>query len=186
MTFGCRPAAVDGISRQFFGDEYRIKGSVLVINPAYTGGISVGMKWPAWHRDADHGTHNYYSLGWPAPLVQLRFFIALSDCNDASEGGLAVYPGSHRCQVPWPHEPSTPLSAIRGAEVPRVQKGDCMLMHHGVMHTALPNPSSRDRVNVQFLTCPSWVRSKEAESYSPNLLTALPDDERERILAPKW
>jgi len=102
--------AIDTISCQFFG-EYRIKGHVLVINPAQTGG-KVGMKLPIWHRDADHGKHPYYATASPSPLFQLRFFIALSDIDTPEHGGLALYPGSHRTQQKWPFDPRSVPSCI--------------------------------------------------------------------------
>lgn len=62
--------AIDIISRQFFG-EYRIKGHVLVINPAQTGG-KVGMKLPIWHQDEDHSVsvvsvHGPFTLPYNNP-----------------------------------------------------------------------------------------------------------------------
>ena len=157
--------AIDIISRQFFG-EYRIKGHVLVINPAQTGG-KVGMKLPIWHQDADHGEHPYYATAWPCPLFQLRFFIALSDIETPEHGGLALYPSSHRTQTKWPFDPR---SVPPGVSIPTCQKGDCLIMHHAIRHTALPNTSDRDRVNMQYLTSPNWIRSKDAERFSPEFL----------------
>jgi len=172
---------VDSISQQFFGD-YRIKGSVLVINPAKekrTGGI----EWPGWHKDADHGTHPYYATAWPCPLFQLRFFIALSDVEDADHGGLALYPGSHRTKLDWPFDRK---EVPAGCEVPLLKNGDCMLMHHATVHTALPNESDRDRINVQVLTTPLWVRSNEAETASADALASLTEEQRNRVITDKW
>lgn len=172
---------IDAISKQFFG-EYRIKGHVLVINPAKTGG-SVGMKLPIFHRDADHGEHPYYATAWPTPLFQLRFFIALSDINEPKHGGLAMYPGSHRTQAEWPFDPRT---VPPGVTVPACKKGDCLIMHHGVWHTALPNTSDRDRINLQYLTSPNWVRSKDAELISLEFFKQMPEEHQERIISSKW
>ena len=173
--------AIDTISRQFFG-EYRIKDHVLVINPAQTGG-TVGMKLPIWHQDADHGEHPYYAIAWPCPLFQLRFFIALSDIDTPEHGGLALYPGSHRTQQKWPFDPRT---VPPGVTIPTCAKGDCLIMHHATYHTALPNISDRDRINVQYLTCPNWIRSKDAERLSPDFLNQMPEKHRELIVSSKW
>ena len=172
---------VDKISCQFFGD-YRLKGSVLVINPAQkkrTGGI----EWPSWHQDADHGSHSYYQTGWPCPLFQLRFFIALSEVTCATDGGLALYPGSHRSKLSWPFDSkSVPV----GCEIPTFSPGDCMIMHHATVHTALPNRSNRDRINIQVLTTPPWIRSNEAESISEKTLDSLTKEQQQRLIRPEW
>ena len=173
--------AIDEISRQFFGD-YRIKTSVLVINPRKEKRKG-GIEWPGWHQDADHGTHAYYATAWPCPLFQLRFFIALSDVEEAKHGGLALYPGSHRTKLQWPFSRKVVPS---GSEIPIFKKGDCLIMHHATLHTALPNESDRDRVNVQVLTTPLWIRSNEAEAASKEALEALSEEHRKRIITEKW
>ena len=173
--------AVDHISGQFFGD-YRIKTSVLVINPAKekrTGGI----EWPSWHQDADHGTHPYYQTGWPCPLFQLRFFIALSDVELAEHGGLALYPGSHRTKLSWPFSCKSVPAA---SEIPTLRQGDCLMMHQATLHTALPNESERDRLNIQVLTTPVWIRSNEAETLSEEILNELSEEHKNRIMPSKW
>ena len=172
---------VDAISQQFFGD-YRIKGSVLVINPTKEKRKG-GIEWPGWHRDADHGTHSYYATASPSPLFQLRFFVALSDVETAEHGGLALYPGSHRTQLEFPFSRK---EMIRRADVPAMRKGDCLLMHHATLHTALPNESDRTRVNVQALTSPVWIRSGEAENIASEVLEALPEEHRKRLAAKPW
>lgn len=172
---------IDAISRQMFGD-YRIKGHVLVINPARTGG-KVGMVLPAWHHDSDHGEHPYHATAWPCPLFQLRFFIALSNLEEQEHGGLAFYPGSHRTRATWPFEGRT---VPEGVAVPGWEKGDCLIMHHAIKHTALPNRSDRDRMTIQYLTSPVWVRSADAERLSPEFLDQMPEGDRNRILVPKW
>ncbi len=173
--------AIDSISRQFFG-EYRFKGHVLVINPARTGG-QVGMKLPIWHQDADHGLHPYYATASPCPLFQLRFFIALSDVDSPKHGGLALYPGSHSARTEWPFDSR---SVPPGATVPSSKSGDCLLMHHAVRHTALPNRSDRDRINMQYITSPNWIRSKDAERLSPEFLAGLPEKHRNLIESSEW
>jgi ectoine hydroxylase-related dioxygenase (phytanoyl-CoA dioxygenase family) len=173
--------AVDQISQQFFGD-YRIKSSVLVINPAKERREG-GIQWPSWHQDADHGTHPYYATAWPCPLFQLRFFIALSDVQSPEHGGLALYPGSHRTKLAWPFDGK---AVPEGCEIPCFKKGDCLLMHHATFHTALPNESDLNRVNVQVLTTPLWIRSNEAEAASKETLDALAEEHRKRILTDKW
>ena len=173
--------AVDHISGQFFGD-YRIKTSVLVINPAKekrTGGI----EWPSWHQDADHGTHPYYQTGWPCPLFQLRFFMALSDVELAEHGGLALYPGSHRTKLSWPFSHKLVPAA---SEIPTLRQGDCLMMHQATLHTALPNESERDRLNIQVLTTPVWIRSNEAETLSEETLNGLSEEHKNRIMPSKW
>ena len=173
--------AIDHISEQFFGD-YRIKTSVLVINPAKekrTGGI----EWPSWHQDADHGTHPYYQTGWPCPLFQLRFFMALSDVELAEHGGLALYPGSHRTKLSWPFSRKSVPAA---SEIPTLRQGDCLMMHQATLHTALPNESERDRLNIQVLTTPVWIRSNEAETLSEEILNELSEEHKNRIMPSKW
>ena len=59
-------------------------------------------------------------------------------------------------------------------------------MHHAILHTALPNESEKDRVNIQVLTTPLWIRSNEAEAASKAVLDALPDAYRQRIVTEKW
>ena len=170
------------IAKQIF-KEYRIGGSVLVINPAKTGG-TVGMKLPAWHHDADHGEYPYHATAWPCPLLQLRFFISLSDVVGPEDGGLALMVGSHRSKAEWPYSPEAPPEAGE-YEVPVAKKGDCMIMHHACKHTALPNTSDRDRINIQFIVVPLWVRSKEAEAVSAEFLQQMEPARRE-LLVQKW
>ncbi|HIO78093.1 TPA: hypothetical protein EYG59_05835 [Candidatus Poribacteria bacterium] len=173
--------AVDDISRQFFGD-YRIKTSVLVINPTKEKRKG-GIEWPSWHQDADHGTHSYYQTGWPCPLFQLRFFIALSDVEFVEHGGLALYPGSHRSKLSWPFSRK---SVPTGSEIPTLKQGDCLIMHQATLHTTLPNESERDRLNIQVLTTPLWIRSNEAETVSEEVLNAFSEEHKKRIITPKW
>ncbi|NRA39745.1 MAG: hypothetical protein HRU15_16510, partial [Planctomycetes bacterium] len=73
---------IASISEHFFG-EYRLSGSVLVINPGPYGGDGDrgGLAWPIWHQDADHNSYAYHKIAWPCPLMQLRFFFALNDLD---------------------------------------------------------------------------------------------------------
>ncbi len=177
--------AVTAISSQFFGPEFTLKGSVLVFNPAKVGGNGTtgGMRWPSWHRDADHGVHPFHAVAWPCPLLQLRFFIALTATTDAESGGLALYPGSHRAKEDFPFARD---GIPTGAVIPVMSPGDCLIMHHATRHTALPNRSAHDRFNLQVITTPNWIRSKEQEEASPEVLATLSEANRKRIVPEKW
>jgi ectoine hydroxylase-related dioxygenase (phytanoyl-CoA dioxygenase family) len=176
---------VTAVSTQFFGSGFTLKDSVLVFNPARIGGDggAGGMRWPAWHRDADHGEHPFHAVAWPCPLFQLRFFIALTATTGVDSGGLALYPGSHGAQGDFPFAKD---AMPPGAVVPVMSAGDCLIMHHATRHTALPNRSDHDRFNLQIITTPNWIRSKEQERTTPELLARLPEEHRKRVAPSTW
>ena len=59
-------------------------------------------------------------------------------------------------------------------------------MHQATLHTTLPNESERDRLNIQVLTTPLWIRSNEAETVSEEVLNAFSEEHKKRIITPKW
>ena len=60
------------------------------------------------------------------------------------------------------------------------------MMHQATLHTALPNESERDRLNIQVLTTPVWILSNEAETLSEEILNELSEEHKNRIMPSKW
>jgi ectoine hydroxylase-related dioxygenase (phytanoyl-CoA dioxygenase family) len=174
--------AIERISAQFFGGEFTIKQSILVVNPRLSA-KGPGNAGPHWHRDMDHGTHQYYATAWPCPLFQLRIIIALTPVSAVESGGLAFLSGSHRSKGEFPYSVSSMPPEM---EIPRMDVGDCLIMHHATYHTALPNLTQHDRMSVHCISSPNWVRSKEEELLSREFIANMPDDRRHRLRYPKW
>ena len=126
---------------------------------------------PPGARGQDFHQDNFYLRIQPGTCMAA--WLALDDC-DMDNGGMVVYPGSHRCDVLCPDERSNNAMFFTGnrvhvpeglTEEPAIMSaGDCLFFNGSLIHGSYPNRSA-DRFRRAFICHYAPASCEEASSF---------------------
>lgn len=114
-----------------------------------------------------------------SPPIAMKAMYLLTDVTEDDTGGLTVFPGSHRRQIPWRSE-KPPNPRADGARQLHGRAGDCYLFPHSLWHGPAPNLSGRPRNTLLYNYCQLFVRSYDHET-TPEVDAAMSPRQRRLI-----
>jgi ectoine hydroxylase len=148
--------------RGLYGDRFILQSGWNTMQPAHG-------KMGGWHQDGS-SAYDFYKLGYPIPLLQLRASYLLTDQSRPGMGNMELIPGSHRSMVRLPD------TARTGDDVPGISHVICapagavLLFHNAVWHRAYEHLGDYDRYTMHMIYSPPWVRASDRLANSQEFL----------------
>lgn len=103
------------------------------------------------------------------PPFAFQVSIPLLDLDETT-GSTAIWPGSHRQTDFDSTQKPQDLDALKGADVPYIQRGDCFITDYRVFHRGTANTSPHPRPILYLLYTRSWFRDHQNYQRQPRMI----------------